>query len=312
MIYVEVVQNSGGRTGHKMKDFITGIIINKLCGYKMLINKSWKFPKNNCNNHCGMFNLLDPDLIADTPINDVINLDYKMATWVGMKYHLFDKILKNVKKVYIENPSSNIILRLFGSTRIQLSDVYNWEKDSKIAIGSYNNIISYLRNRYYMLHGQLTEKNKKNIRISIHIRKGDVFHRELHKSVKYYEDVIKKLKKINCIKDITIYSEKWEGYDEKDVRDLIKYKDDKTNIKIVLDRCLYEYFHEILSSDIYVATIGQGGFSDLLMTYLDDNKPVIYKDRQLIFCDNMAGKFFYVDASGNFDIETIINKVCKK
>ena len=76
--------------------------------------------------------------------------------------------------------------------------------------GSYDKIKSYLRTQFLSspLNNQVKLIHNQNIlNIVIHIRKGDVFERPLHKSVKYYENIIKLLKQIQLKKNIIILTE---------------------------------------------------------------------------------------------------------
>ena len=305
-VFVEVVQTTGGRTGHKMKDYLTAVIFNRICGYKIIKNNTWEFPIDNHNNHVVMFNILDNNIIAERPVDKLIYIDYKLSNWEGMGYDIYSKIIKQISNTISATPDSNIILRLSGSTRIQLSDIYNWEKKAKMPTGSYNEIKSYLKQRYDGLQEQLP-KPQKILHITIHIRKGDVFMRPMHQSVDYFKKIIEQIKNINIKKKITIYSEKWPGYDEKDVNELKTLEDQNTIIEIILDRCLYEYFNDILSSDICVACIGQGSFSDLLINYIGDDKIVLinHELRQAKFCDNKDGSLIFTDKNGSFNLDEL-------
>ena len=245
MIFIEIIQNSGGRTGHKLKDYLTAFCFYFICNYKTIRNKYWKFPEKNCNNHLNMFNLTSSNIFINRP-KDPIIIKYKLKAWGGMTYNKFKQITKRIEDTQRKNINKSIIVQLSKATRIQLSDVYNWELSNLIEKGTYNKLTSYLRTHLLSSpnNNQIPIiKNEKNIiNISIHLRKGDVFRRPRHQSVKYYENVIKNLKKLKFKKNIYIFTEKWKGYNGKDVFDLINLKDNNTNIKVIFERCLYEYF----------------------------------------------------------------------
>ncbi len=313
MIFVEVVQTSGGRTGHKMKDYLTAIIYYFLSGYKIILNDTWNFPEDNNDhdNHMNMFNLIDKQIITDRP-NNPIYIDYSLANWSGMQYNKFKEIEENLNSNKKKNANNNIILRLKGASRILLSDVYNWEKNKHIVKGKYKIITNYLRYRYYQINKYVFNKVKA-LKIAMHIRKGDVYMRPLHQSVKYYENIIKQIKTIKVKKVISIYSEKWKNYDEKDVYDLKKLEDEQTKINIIFSICLYEYFSEILNNFIFVPTLGQGSFSDLLINYKEDYSIIIinHEHRQNKFVDDMNGKLFFTDNNGYFQVNKLINILSK-
>jgi hypothetical protein len=313
MIYIEIIQSSGGRTGHKLKDYLTAFCFYFICNYKIIINKYWNFPENNCNNHLDMFNLNSSNIFITRPKNPII-IEYSLANWDGMKYDKFKEITKNIEDTQKENANKSIIVKLSKATRIQLSDVYNWELSNLIEKGTYNKLISHLRSLLLSspINNQIPIiKNENNIiNISIHIRKGDVYLRKLHQSVSYYENIINNLKKLEFKKNIYIFTEKWKGYNGKDVLNLINLKDNNTNIEVIFDG-LYEYIVDIINSDIFVATIGQGSFSDLVVHYKSKNTIIIYNNelRQNKFNDNMNNMLIKTEKNGDFDIKYLQNNV---
>lgn len=118
-----------------------------------------------------------------------------------MEYDKFKEVTKRTEDIQRKNINKSILVQLSKVTRIQLSDVYNWEL--------YNKLTSYLRTQLLSSPNnnqiQLI-KNKNNIiNICIYIRKGDVYTRPIHKSVKYY----KNLKNLEFKKHMFILSEKW-------------------------------------------------------------------------------------------------------
>ena len=315
MIYIEIIQDSGGRTGHKLKDYLTAFCFYFICNYKTIINDYWKFPENNCNNHLNMFNLNSSNIFINRPNNPIITIKYSLRNYWGMGYNRFKKITERIEDMQKKNINKSVIVQLSNATRIQLSNVYNWELSNLIEKGTYNKLTLYLRTLLLTSpnNNQIPIiKNDNNIiNISIHIRKGDVFHRPLHRSVKYYENIIQNLKKIKFKKNIYIYTEKWKGYDGKDVFYLINLKNNNTNIKVIFEFCLYEYFVDIINSDIFVATIGQGSLSDMAIHYKSKNTIVIcnHRLRQSKFRDNMNNKLIKTEKDGNFDIKYLQDNV---
>ena len=98
MIYIEIIQNSGGRTGHKMKDYLTAFCFYFLLGYKIIKNKYWQFPENNCNNHLDMFKLYNPNLFVDMPEDpDKIKIEFSLSNWSGMKHEKFKEIISEIQ-----------------------------------------------------------------------------------------------------------------------------------------------------------------------------------------------------------------------
>ena len=306
-ILIEIIQNSGGRTGHKMKDYLTAFCFYFICDYKIIDNDYWNFPKNDCNNHLDMFNLKDNSnniFVKKSNNNNYITLTYSLKNMIGMDFITFKNIINKIENVKNTNTDKKIIISLSNATRIQLSDVYNWEISNLIKKGTYNKITSYLRERFlnYSNSIQIPIIKSNTINISIHIRKGDVHTRILHISVEYYKIIINNLKKIKKLKYIYIYTEKWNNYNGNDVFNLKYLEDDLTKIQIIFKECLYEYFINMINSDIFVCTIGQGSLSDLVIHYKNKNTIIIlnHELRQNKFNDNMDNTLIKTDYNGNF------------
>jgi len=326
MIFIEIIQNSGGRTGHKMKDYLTAFCFYFICNYKIIINDYWKFPNGALHqNHIHMFNLNDTSsgIFIEKPKNNVITITYSLKTWLGMKFKTFEKILTEINSKQIHNMSKSIIVKLCEATRIQLSDVYNWELSSLIKKGTYKRLTSYLRKRFLdsptSIQIPLLKNEANAINISIHIRKGDVHHREIHRSVEYYKTIISNLKILKLKKNIFIYTEKWKDYNGEDVYNLMNLKDDNTKIEVIFEVCLYEYFLNMINSDIFVPTIGQGSLSDLAINYKSKNTIIIINHdlRQNKFNDNMNNQLVKTNNMGNFNVKYLyqcihLNKIESK
>ena len=57
---------------------------------------------------------------------------------------------------------------------------------------------------------------------------------------------------------------------------------DNTNIEVIFKFCLYEYYIDIINSDIFVATIGQGSFSVILDSSHKEHKISELMNEQII------------------------------
>ena len=310
MIFIEIIQNSGGRTGHKLKDYLTAFCFYFICNYKIIYNNYFKSPKDK---YINMFNFYSSDIFVNTPKNPTI-IELSLKNWNGMNYDKFKEITKRFEDRQRKTVNKSIIVKLSKATRIQLSDVYNWELSNLIEKGTYNKLTSYLRTQLLSSpnNNQIQFiKNKNNIiNICIHIRKGDVYNRPIHKSVKYYENIIKNLKNLEYKKHIYIFSEKWKNYNGEDVINLINLKDNNTDIEVNF-KGIWEYMVDIINSDIFVATIGQGSFSDLVTHYKSKNTVIIYCNelRQNKFNDNMNNMIIKTNKNGDFDIKYLQDNV---
>jgi hypothetical protein len=74
---------------------------------------------------------------------------------------------------------------------------------------------------------------------------------------------------------------------------------------------IYEYFVDIINSDIFVPTLGQGSFSDIAMHYKSENTIVILNNllRQNTFNDNMNNMLIKTKQNGDFDIKLLENNI---
>jgi hypothetical protein len=295
MICVSVDQTSGGRTGHKMKDYLTAYCVHFMFGWPIVYNKTWNFPVNDHNNHVNMFNIRDTTLSKDckNPKNKV----YNFQAYSGMELKKLLEIKENAEKY-----KEDVIVTFKNATRLLPNQLYNWGYKKE-----YNNLIFHLKHLYDIS----TFKPKNNIKstvftVTVHIRKGDVFNKIIHnfdhRDITYYVNVIQNISKL--IEEpfvINIISEKWKGYDEKDVRDLMNLKiENNIKINVVLENCIYEYFTDFIESDILVLTNGQGSFSDMGFIYSKpSSKIVLCSDyRHFDYIDDLNKKIIFTDKNG--------------
>ena len=314
MISVLITQTSGGRTGHKMKDLLTAFCLHFLLGWKILYDGSWLNKCNNKNNHddhCNIFNLIKSSLVQkhDPKTDNTCIYEYQKTSWSGMSIDNLNKL-----KLFAENleeKDGNVILRLTKATRVLPNQLYNWNYNDQ-----FEKLLLYLRDLYFSDQNHDTFLNKgfldlnDRLSITVHIRKGDVYNRVMHgfdhKDISYYKNIIIQLSKKfkNIPHTFNIISEKWKGYDEKDVKDLKKLDlSINSKINIYMDFCLYEYFTECINSDIIVVTNGQGSFSDLCILYSKNSSKILVCSelRQFEFKDDLNGKFIFCDKLGNFN-----------
>ena len=306
-IYTLVHQTSGGRTGHKMKDFLTAYCLYFLFNWKIMYDETWKKhpTENHHDNHCDMFNLTNSKLAIC--FDSYKHKNFKVVTlnktsWVGLAIEDILEIKKNVERVNGEN----IIIKIVNATRISPHQLYNWGYKKEYFL-----LIETLKQLYDTNVNSLCIKRKfnvqpNNISITVHIRKGDVYNRYPHVNIDYYKNIILRLSKHfdNKLHTFNIISEKWHGYDEKDVRSLKNLNLSRNStINIYMDFCLYEYFDEFINSDVLVLTNGQGSYSDLSILYSKQSSYILLckKLRHYVFNDTLNNRFIYCNEDGSFD-----------
>ena len=310
MIHIMVTQSSGGRTGHKMKDYLTAYCLHFMFGWKIMYNDTWYNPNiENHNNHSNMFNIIDTRLSAPVT-KDIPIVEFTQTSWTGMSKEELLK-LKNFAEAKEKEHHGNVIIELKKATRVLATQLYNLGYFDK-----YDKLTEHLRKLYYSNKNNKLQKsfnNKKLFNITVHIRKGDVYNLNKggydHRDISYYRNIIKSLSYIIHIPHtFHIISEKWRGYDERDVRDLKNLSlSPLSEINIYMDTCLYEYMTEYIESNILVVTNGQGSFSDLAMLYAKPSSQIFVckQYRQFNYIDNMKGRLVYCDKNGTFDASSI-------
>lgn len=306
MICISVQQTSGGRTGHKMKDFLTAYCIRFIFGWPIVYNSSWNFPIDDHNNHVNMFNIKD-ELLSPKRIPSK-NIIYSFQCWDGMDL----KRLQEIKNE-AENHNSDVVVVLKNATRVLPNQIYNWGYEKE-----YFEMISHLRKLYnsspFKPISKLLSKSNQ-FTVTVHIRKGDVYNRTMHnfdhRNIDYYVKIIHQLSKnISQCHVINIISEKWNGYDEKDVRSLENMNVGKnTRINVILDYCIYEYFTDFIESDVLVLTNGQGSFSDMALIYSKPSSKIILcpEYRQFDYSDDLKKRIIFADKHGYFDCQQTFN-----
>lgn len=306
MICISVQQTSGGRTGHKMKDYLTAYCISFIFGWRIVYNSSWNFPIGDHDNHVNMFNIKDESLSPkQVPPKNIV---YSFQSWNGMDMNSLQRIKKEA-----ENHNTDVVVVLKNATRVLPNQIYNWGYKEE-----YFNMISHLRELYNSSPFKPVKRfiaKLTDFTITIHIRKGDVHNRIMHnfdhKNIDYYVNIIHQLSKnISCYHVINIISEKWIDYDEKDVRSLENINVEKnTKINVILDYCIYEYFTDFIESDILVLTNGQGSFSDMALIYSKPSAKIILcpEYRQFEYTDNLDNRIIFANKKGDFDSHQLYN-----
>ena len=327
MIFVEITQ-SGGRSAHKMKDFLGGFAFFFIYHFKLIYNETWVFPENDCNNHVAMYNILDPDIVVERPTNEIIYVDITKKTYKyaskGMPFHEVERIYNELVDLQNKNSNCSIIYRMKHiHCPIKVSDVYNWEKMKLIKNGTYKKFTDYLKYRYSLTsftNHKYLPIEKGYLNVVVHIRKGDVFNtgnkdKHNHHNIDYFVKIIDNFKKLKLPLNIIILSETWNGYNGDDVRSLENKKDGNTLISIILEKCLYEYFMNVIEkTDVFVSAIGYGGFSDLVSIYKNDNTILILNDvkRHYRFDDSMNNEIIKTTHDGDFDVNLLKKNILDK
>lgn len=196
------------RVGDRMKTVISCFIFAELLNAEIISNESWSTFKsfqsfiNNAHEKKGLdkmdFNPIISQKTYDSFFQKKINNKYETITIEDKNYKGYTyKEFLGIKE-QVDNAKSDCVLLLFkGVCRINLYDLLEWEKGSKIESGSCERLIKLLRKLYF------SEKNgpqKIEDLVCIHIRRGDMIsnprysktaNKMLKRDFKYYQLLIR-------------------------------------------------------------------------------------------------------------------------
>ena len=157
--------NSGGRSGHVLKDIFTSVILGELFGLTATYGKAWEkqklLPVENVQR------LLPRPTIALK--SHQLCLPNKKCQWDGISFREVETLRQQVANV-----PGRVRFELSGVTRIHLSQVHCWETQGLVAEGVYDHLLLRLKQMYwgpsvpcFDLPGQISK-------VVIHVRRGDV------------------------------------------------------------------------------------------------------------------------------------------
>jgi hypothetical protein len=166
---IEYHHNSGGRSGHVLKDLFTAIIVAELLDLTAVWSSGWDkqvlFPAEHVK-------AVLPTGSESAHVVE-IGLSHRIH-WDGISFDKFEHLQKMIQK---EGDRRSIRFRLSGVHRIHLCQLADWEFQGLIPQGSYERSLAVLRRLYW------GEKQPENCgptagrtiqKVVIHARRGDV------------------------------------------------------------------------------------------------------------------------------------------
>ena len=191
-------ENSGGRSGHQLKDLFTSVILGELLNLKTVYGNSWKQQS------------LLPHVPLDTIIaTHVVQIQSDEKAWDGISFERLQEITRTVE----EKRKADTLFVLSGVCRIHLHQLHSWELTHKVPAGSLERCLRILR-RLFWDQGNLPTPQKG--RIAIHARRGDVAdprHHEYERmgpggwDAAFYQKQIDSIQSRFSPTRITLYSE---------------------------------------------------------------------------------------------------------
>lgn len=248
MIYLTYKQDSGGRSGHKLKDIFSVFIISFFnSNFKVCYDDSWG--KQDILNNIDIINRKDINYDKCCKISDIKKNK-------GITYEKFLKIIDE-----ISNYEKNTLVEISNRCRIHPCQLHNWYIEKKINRDYFTlDLIPLLKKFYY--------GNKKNIKlnnvVSIHIRRGDIFDKIIERgwNINYYKNIISLFNKYLNI-PINIYTEDYNYEDLLDLKDIKNVNLNLGNTKTLksdIDQMISSKYLFITSSGLstWMAYISKG------------------------------------------------------
>lgn len=243
MLYLTLIQNSGGRSGHKLKDIITVFILSYFIkGLVLVRHFSW--------NKQAILSHFNYRWMKSLKYDETHEL--KMDNWGGMSDTKFFDTIEYIK--HLDRDNKKILIVLSGAYRYMPCQLHNLYLNNKIEKDYFTNDFLNLIKRLYFGKNIPIETNNC---VAIHVRRGDIAKRLIEKgqNSNYYKNIIRKLNKYLNI-PIRVYS---ESLDSRDLR-ILK---DEPNVSLHLGNTdsLKKDFYEIVTSKYLI--ISTGGFSTI-------------------------------------------------
>jgi hypothetical protein len=243
MLYLTLIQNSGGRSGHKLKDIMTVFIISYFIeGSVVVRNYSW-------NNQYILGHIKRPymkSLIYDE------THEIKIDNFHGISNDQFFENIEFIKKKNIDN--KNILIVLSGAFRFHPFQLHNLFLEKKIERDYFtNNFLPTVKNFFFGKN----RPDKPTNSVAIHIRRGDIGERLIKngQNSNYYGNIIKKLNS-NFNIPINIYS---ENLNSKDLFAL--KKEPNVTLHLGTTASIKKDMYEMVTSKYLI--ISSGGFSTI-------------------------------------------------
>ena len=207
MIYLTYNQNSGGRSGHKLKDIMSLFIFsffikNSIC----CSHPSWKLQK--------ILKIKIEKSVTDVKYDTLLKIN-DVIEWDGISHEKFKEIIENIKNNH--SSGKNLLVEFSNVCRIHPSTLHNWYTKNLIYQDTFNKKFLPLIKKFY--YGIKTPVLKNQI--SIHVRRGDIAKKIIKSGFdkKYYSNIINILNKHYDI-PICIFSENENSEDLLELRSL--------------------------------------------------------------------------------------------
>lgn len=229
MKYITLKNLEAGRSGHRLKDYLTCYL------FSFLIDDLMVLPMQEWNDGQSILKFPVNKHFKDYNFNKLI--DIEEPSWEGLSFETFCKI-----KNKISNLPDNSLITLFNHTRIHPYQLTEWFKSRFIAEDVFiTKFIPTLRDLYFK------DNNCEVLDcLSIHVRRGDIAnpehpcfikHTRMRWSVEYFEENIISFQKRMPDIPINIFTEK-------------EYSNDLERLKKYNNLTIYRGDDESLKNDI--------------------------------------------------------------
>jgi hypothetical protein len=248
MIYI-THEKSIGRSGHQFKDAITPLILAEMFGFTFLYNGYRSIE---------VFNLGEGRLSRDSLPSDISVHTVEGPHWQGASY---ENVLSEFSNLHAQYENQDCLVVLKNAYRVQLFQLYTWQRNGQLAGHVYERVVDMLRKNYRLRNPpSVSDANRNRTTIAVHVRRGDVADtkgrvpssQHYAHGMEYYDSILKKLKDFlnDRHPEIRIFTELKSAEDVvaycKESPDVVLYQGGKAEFA--------DHFAQMVYSDILVVS----------------------------------------------------------
>ena len=211
-VYVTVIQNSGGRTGHKLKDIFSAFALASLYDWEVVWHPTWRatpgaesldaiaevLPRDggaaadpdqlsvargeHANHTADIFGVIGPSMRGADEVSNAGALTVLVdePAWGGLPFEAVEAIRARVDDA---RRRSAVVLALARATRVHLYQLANWEAAGRARAGAYSDAIRAVRRLFRAAASPhvpavpvAAQPYAANVSVAIHVRRGDLWN----------------------------------------------------------------------------------------------------------------------------------------
>lgn len=306
MIYLTVLNNSGGNHGHQLKDLIGG----------MTIAKAYKFTYAHTDYpYLEFAGLGEGEIEVEDLPKDIEKVQVSGPAWRGLSFQEASSIFKPIQSNFRQR---DCLIVLENAVRIHPCQTINWYKLRLIDTEVFAALTKSISLKYYNKHKNRPLPFKKDeINIAVHINRGVDYRnwkpdRGSSRQVRYifdldyFDNIITQLQSVFGTRPHTIrlYTEKLNS------EEITKRFSNRKAIRLCVGdnrqekhyTQIYDIFLQMIASDILV--MSNSSFSVMAGHFKNPGVSIYHPHRH--FFDAPKEQYIATDQHGNFDIGSLL------